>query len=195
MKKLLLAVVIVGLIVAISAPSNAQSKMSLSVGGDVMLPLGTFGDEFSLGFGGTVRGQYDFTPVISAGLEAGYFSWSAKSVTAPAVAPTIHGVPVRVFGKYYFMPEGAKMRFYGMAELGLFFGSSSVTVPSFTFLGVTYGGTTSASSTDFMYAPVVGVEIPAGKVAIDVSVRYDGIATSGSSTSNIGARVGVNFPL
>jgi len=43
-----------------------------------------------------------------------------------------------------------------------------------------------------MYAPVVGVEIPAGKVAIDVSVRYDGIATSGSSTSNIGARVGVN---
>ena len=195
MKKLLLAIVIVGLIVAISAPSSAQSKMSLSVGGDVMLPLGTFGDVFSLGFGGTVRGQYDFTPVISAGLEAGYFSWSSKSVTAPAVAPTFHGVPVRVFGKYYFMPEGAKMRFYGMAELGLFFGSSSVTVPSFTFLGVTYGGTTSASSTDFMYAPVVGVEIPACKVAIDVSVRYDGIATSGSSTSNIGARVGVNFPI
>jgi hypothetical protein len=63
-------------------------------------------------------------------------------------------------------------------------------------LGVTYGGgSASASSTDFMYAPVVGVEIPAGKVAIDVSVRYDGIATSGSSTSNIGARVGVNFPI
>ena len=196
MKKLLLAIVIVGLIVAISAPSSAQSKMSLSVGGDVMLPLGTFGDVFSLGFGGTVRGQYDFTPVISGGLEVGYFSWSSKSVTAPAVAPTFHGVPVRVFGKYYFMPEGAKMRFYGMAELGLFFGSTSVTLPSYTILGVTYGGgSASASSTDFMYAPVVGVEIPAGKVAIDVSVRYDGIATSGSSTSNIGARVGVNFPI
>ena len=34
-----------------------------------------------------------------------------------------------------------------------------------------------------------------GKMNVDLSVRYDGIATSGSSTSNIGFRVGLNFPI
>ena len=87
-----------------------------------------------------------------------------------------------------------------MAEIGLFFGSTGdVTVPGVTFGGVTYGGGTvsGGSSTNFNYVPAVGAEFPlgAGKTKLDASLRYDGIATSGSSSGNLGIRVGVNFPI
>lgn len=203
MKKLLLAVMVIAMVAVLASPSNAQSKISLSVGPDILLPLGTFGDAYSIGFGGTVRGQYDFTPMISAGLEAGYFTFSAKSVPAGQTAPSFHAIPVRLFGKYYFMPEGPSARFYGMVELGFWFSSVTVTTPAtpgVTIPGVgTFGGSPggsfSSSSTDFNYVPAVGVEFPMGKVKLDVSVRYDGVATSGSSTSLIGGRVAVNFPI
>jgi hypothetical protein len=195
MKKLFLAVVVVALVAAVAAPSNAQGKMDLSVGGDVLLPMGSFGDLYSIGFGGSARFQYNFTPMLSAGATAGYYTWTAKDVAAGLVKPTFSGVPVRVFGKYYFMPEG-KLRVYGIAELGLFFWSSKVSIaPIQTPIGPIGGGEFSSTGSDFNYAPGIGVEIPAGKVVVDGSVRYDGIATSGSSSGSLGFRVGVDFPI
>ena len=197
MKKLLLVVVALALVFAVSVPSQAQGKMSLSVGGDLLLPLGSFGDAVSMGFGGSVRGQYDITPMFSAGVTVGYYTWSAKS--SGIASYSFHGLPFRVFGKYYFMPEG-KLRVYGMFELGLFFGSTGdITVPGTTIPGLgTFGGGTvaGASSTDFNYVPEVGLEFPlgSGKTKLDASIRYDGIATSGGS-GNLGFRVGVNFPI
>jgi len=203
MKNLVLAVVVLAMIALVASPAGAQNKMSLSIGPDIMLPLGTFGDAYSIGFGGTARGQYDFTPMISAGVEAGYFTFSAKSVAAGFTAPSFHAVPVRLFGKYYFMPEGTGARFYGMLELGFWFSSVTVTTPGFAGITIPGVGTigavpsqsVSSSETDFNYVPAVGVEIQAGKMKVDVSVRYDGVATTGSSTSLIGARVGLNFPI
>jgi len=203
MKNLVLAVMVLAMVAVVASPAGAQDKISLSVGPDIMLPLGTFSDAYSIGFGGTARGQYDFTPMISAGLEVGYFTFSAKSVAAGFTAPSFHSIPVRVFGKYYFMPEGKGARFYGMVELGFWFSSSTVntpaipgvTIPGFGTIGGVPATSTSVSSTDFNYVPAVGVEIPAGKMKVDISVRYDGVATSGSSTSLIGGRVGLNFPL
>jgi hypothetical protein len=149
--------------------------------------MGDFGNGYSIGFGGSARGQYDFTPMFGAGLTVGYFTWSAKDVPAGVSKPTFSGLPIRVFGKYYFMPEG-KLRVYGQAELGLFFWSMSVELPFF--------GKVSTTGSDFSYAPVLGVEVPIGKTTmLDGSVRYDGIATSGSSISNIGIRLGVKFPV
>lgn len=192
MNKILVAVVICALVFSVGQ-ANAESKLSLSVGGDVLIPMGTFGDAVSTGFGGSVRGQYDITPMFSAGLTVGYYTWSGKDVSG-FTGPNFKGLPVRVFGKYYFMPAEQKVRVYGIAELGLFFGS--VDVPSFTILGVTYGGGTESSS-DFNYAPGVGAEIGlgGGNTKLDVSVRYDGIATEGETSGSLGARVGVSFPL
>jgi hypothetical protein len=54
----------------------------------------------------------------------------------------------------------------------------------------------STTGSDFNFAPGVGIEIPAGdKVKMDLSARYDMIATSGSSSGSLGIRVGVNFGL
>jgi len=192
MKKVLLAIVVLTLVFTVSNLSPAAGKLSLSVGADVLLPMGTFGDLVSTGFGGSVRGQYDFTPLASGGLTIGYYTWSGKDIEG--FKANFKGVPVRVFGKYYFMPEGEKVRVYGMAELGLFFGS--VDVPGVqTAFGTIGGG--SASETDFNYAPELGAEfaLGGGGTKIDVSLRYDGISATGGSDGSIGARVGVNFPL
>jgi hypothetical protein len=190
MKNILLAVLVLAMMVG---GANAASKLSLSVGPDVLIPMGTFGDGYSIGFGGSVRGQYDVSPMASVGVTIGYFTWSGKDVNGFTL-PNFKGLPFRVFGKYYFMPTGGT-RVYGIAELGLFFGSVgdvTQTVPGFGTITVSGG-----SSTDFNYAPGVGVELPlgSGSTKLDVSIRYDGIATSGSSSGSLGARVGINFPL
>jgi outer membrane protein W len=197
MKKLLLVVVALALVGFVSASSNAEGKIAISVGGDVLIPMGTFGDAQSTGFGGSVRGQYNVTPMFSVGLTAGYFTWSGKDRTIGGVTVkggTFKGLPVRAFGKYYFMPETEKVRFYGIAEVGMFFGSVDVPAVQTPF-GPIGGGT--ASSTDFNYAPGIGVEfgLGSGNTKLDISARYDGIAASGGSSGSLGARVGVNFGL
>ena len=198
MKKLLLAVVVMVLVVAVATPSNAQGKIFVGVGADVLLPMGTFGDGAGIGFGGSARGQYNVTPALSVGVTAGYYTWSAKDQTVGTVTvkgASLSGIPLRVFGKYYFMPEG-KLRVYGIAELGFFI--ASVSVPAQTFGSGAFAVTipaASASETDFNYAPGLGFELPSGKMNWDVSVRYDGIATTGSASGSIAARVGVNFAI
>jgi type 1 fimbria pilin len=202
MKKFFIAVMVLALALALASPTYAaEGKIKLSVGADVLIPTGDFSNGQSTGFGGSVRGQYDITPMFSAGLTVGYFTWSGKDYTVAGQnvsGASFKGLPVRVFGKYYFMPEGAT-RVYAIAELGLFF--SSVDVPSQT---VTIGGFTatsgggSVSSSDFNYAPGVGVELPlgsGGKTMLDLSARYDGIARSGASAGSIGFRAGVIFGL
>lgn len=194
MKKIASLSLVVVLALLMVGTASAQSKMSVSVGPDVLIPIGTFGDAYSIGFGGTARGQYDVMPNLGVGLTVGYFTFSYKGdVPAGVSKPSFSGVPVRVFGKYYFMPAGKQLTVYGIMELGFFF--SSVTVPSVSIPGFGTVGGGSASSTDFSYAPGVGVELPAGSLKLDFSVRYDGIATSGSSTGNLGVRAAVNFAI
>ena len=191
MKKLVLFVAIVALVFLVVSPSQAQKqKMLVGPGVDVLIPMGTFGDAVSIGFGGDGRFQYNFTPVVAGVGEVGYFVWSGKTV-AGVDLPNFKGFTIRVGGKYYFMPEGA-FRVYGMFKIGLFF--ASVTAPTIqTPLGPIGGGT--ASETDFCYVPEVGAEVPAGKMNVDFSIRYDGIATTGESSGSIGFRVGLNFPI
>ncbi|HCV42621.1 MAG TPA: hypothetical protein DGH68_03985 [Bacteroidetes bacterium] len=193
MKNLLLAVVLLALVVGFGNSSSA-GPISLSVGGDVLMPMGTFGDAYSMGFGGSVRGQYKITPMFSAGLTVGYYTWSGKDVNG-FKAPTLSGLPIRAYGLYYFMPEAEKMRVYGMLELGFFM--SSVTVPAQVVGGITVSPETSLSSTDFNYAPGLGIEFPlgSGSTKLDISVRYDGISATGGTNGSLGARVGVNFGL
>jgi len=198
MKNLLLAVTAVLVIVAMVAPASAQQhKMSLSVGPDVLIPMGDFGTAFSTGFGGTVRFQYDMNAMAAVGAETGYFTWGGKDITSggvTATGPGFHGIPFRVFGKYYFMPSGGT-RVYGLAAIGLFFGSTgdvTVNVPGFGSYTVS-----GASSTGFNWVPEVGVEFPmqGGKNAVDVSVRLEGISASGGTNTSIAFRAAYNFSI
>jgi hypothetical protein len=202
MKKLL--AVLLMFVVAFGASSaNAQSKMSLGVGADVLLPMGDWGDFVSTGFGGTVRFQYNLSPMGAIGAETGYLLWTGKDVSAGGFTfegPDFTGIPIRVFGKYYFMPEG-KLRVYGLGALGLFIGSTGDQEIDNPLAGIpgqpakiTVEG---ESSSDFNYVACLGFELPlgGGGTMLDVSARWDAIATEGTSANNIGFRAGVNFPL
>jgi|WetSurMetagenome_2_1015567.scaffolds.fasta_scaffold12935_4 hypothetical protein len=183
MKKLALVAMVMALVVMVSVSASAQGKMAVSVGPDVLLPMGTFGDAYGVGFGGTAQFDYSVMPMLVLTGKAGYLTWSAKDLPS-GVSASYGGVPFLVGAKYFFMPEG-KVRAYGHFELGLMFGSvsSSGTIPG---LG-SYSG--SAGTTDFTISPAVGVEIPAGaKGGIDVSARYFMILTSGSSSGSLGIR-------
>lgn len=190
MKKLALVATVVALVMMVSLSASAQGKMSVGAGVDILLPMGTMADAYSLGIGGTAQFEYSLTPMLALTGKAGYLTWSAKSQPS-GFSSSYGGVPFLVGAKYFFMPEG-KLRAYGHAELGFMFGSasSSGTIPG-------YGSySASASSTDFTIVPAFGVEIPAGaKGAVDISARYFLILTSGNSMGNIGIRAGYKMAI
>ena len=191
MKKLALAATVVGLVALLSFSASAQGKFALNIGADVMVPLGSFSDAVSIGFGGTARGEYAFTPQLSGTFRTGYLIWTGKTVNSVDLG-NWSGIPLLIGGKYYFQPEG-KMRFYGMAELGLMI--LSVSTPEIKVGNIVVLPSGSASSTEFTIAPTVGLEVPAGpKATIDFGVGYMLIASSGSA-SNITGRVGYKFLL
>ena len=189
MKKFALVLTVAALALMISSGAQAQGKMGASVGLEVLLPLGTFGDAAKIGIGGTGQFDYLLNPNIALTGKIGYITWGAKTGdTQGAVEASFSGIPILVGGKYYFQPAG-KTRFYGQFELGFFIMSVStkVNVPGFV------SSDFSASSTEFTVCPAVGVEIPAGpKGAVDISARFWGILSSGGS-SNIGLRAGYKF--
>jgi hypothetical protein len=181
----------------VSGRASAQGLISLGIGADVLVPTGTFGDAYSIGYGVSARGEYTFLPMVTGGVSLGYNTFSAKDVPAGYDKPKFSGVPFRVYGKYFFMPPHTP-RVYGMLEMGLFFWSESVSLPAYVVpgYGTIGGGTRSDSGTNFNLAPVVGVEIPAGgNLMMDLSARYDIIFTSGNSVGNFGIRAGVQFPV
>jgi hypothetical protein len=154
--------------------------MRLGVAGDLLFPTGDFGDVVSTGFGATVWLEYPSTPMFSFIGQVGYYNWSGKDITinippfgtTTISGPDVDGLSLRVGGRYYFTPKGGT-RVYGQGELGLLF-----------------------ASVDFAIAPVVGIVYPLSPTLdLDVSGRYDIIATSGSSSTSLGIRAGVSFGL
>jgi hypothetical protein len=174
--------------------------MVANVAADVLIPVGSWGDAVGVGFGGDAQFQYNFTPMVSGGVTIGYFTWGGKDVGGFDTGG-YSGLPFRVFGKYYFMPPAKKgVRVYGAVELGLFFGSSgdvTVTIPSFIpGQPATTSTVPGASSTDFNYVIAVGADLPIsadGRTKLTGNVRWDAIATSGTSANNFAFRVGVQF--
>jgi hypothetical protein len=192
MKKLALVATVAALVVMMSLSASAQGKMFLNVGGDVLLPLGSFSDAASVGFGGTVRFEYQLMPQLNGTFTTGYLMWSGKTVNSVDM-PSYHAIPFLVGAKYYFTPEAkGKAHIYGAAEIGLVvFGVGSKT---YTYGPYTYESP-SVSETDFALSPSVGVEFPVSdKGMLDISAKYLLITSTGSA-SNLGVRIGYKFPL
>lgn len=189
MKKVLVTIVTLFLFVGIS---QAQNKMYLNIGGNVMLPMGSFGDAAGTGFGGTAQFEMQFAPQIYGTATAGYITWGGKDQTilGQTYSYSTSAIPILVGAKYYFMPTGG---FYGHAQLGLFMFSSTSEHPAYTYLGVTVpGGKTSVSNSEFTFAFGAGYELPLSpKLMLDLGGSFLLI----SNSNNIGLRAGVKFGL
>jgi outer membrane protein W len=196
MRTVAIALLAVALILVATGTSSAQPKMGISGAVDILIPVGNWGNAYGVGFGGDAQFQYNFTPNVSAGLTLGYFTWGGKSQNGVDL-PGYKGLPLRLLFKYYFMPPKKQgIRPYAGAEAGLFFGSTGDVTVSTGIPGVGDYTIPGASSTDFNYVIAVGADYPVsadGKTMITGNVRWDAIATSGTSANNIAFRVGVLY--
>jgi len=183
MKKVLITIVALFLFVGIS---QAQNKMWLNIGGNVLLPMGDFGDAVGTGFGGTAQFEMQFMPQLLGTATIGYLMWGGKDITAFTGSnysgPDYTGIPILVGAKYYFMPGSG---FYGHAQLGLMlFSADDVTINGYTF--------DAGSSTEFTLGLGAGYELPLSpKLMLDLSGGFLLI----SDANNIGLRAGLKWGL
>ena len=191
------ALLLVVMLALIATPASSQkTKMDVSVGGDILYPVGgDFSDFYGLGYGGSVQWQYNLTPQAALGAEIGYFNWGGKDIAGSSTSyPSFGGLPLRALGKYYFSPPGRE-RIYAIAELGMFFGSTGDTEVPSPIPGSAPIKVEGTSSTDFTYVLGFGVDFPVsedGKIKLELSLRWDAIA-SDPSANNLALRIALTF--
>jgi len=200
MKSILTGALVLVLMLAVCAmPASAQkTKMDLSIGADILYPVGgNFSDAYGLGYGGTVQWQYNVTEVASVGATIGYFNWGGKDIAGTSLsAPDFGGIPLRALGKYYFSPPGQE-RIYALAEIGMFFGSTGDTEVPSPIPGSAPIKIEGTSSTDFNYVLGFGVDFPLsddGGMKLDLNLRWDAIASS-PAANNLALRIALTFPI
>lgn len=88
---------------------NAQTRRTeinprnswLKVGAGVGLPVGDLSDQSSVALSAEVKGQFLSTPHIGVGITSGYTHYIPKENFE-----NFGSVPIGLFGRYYFRPEG-----------------------------------------------------------------------------------------
>lgn len=181
--KLMLA----GLAVAGAATVNAQSPQ-VSLGVDLALPLGDFGEAYSLGVGPAAGFEFPVGDNIGLTAQLSYQFLTVDSELKDLVKSSSM-LPAQVGVKYYFMDQ--QEGFYGHAQLGIHSNSVTTEDQEFTFLGQTTtieGETT--SSTNFSWAIGAGYQLE----KLDIGLRYNSISPDSdiegaSASSYIGLRV------
>jgi hypothetical protein len=135
--------------------SNTFAQFSL--GAEVGLPMGNFGDIAGAGFGGSLRYEANISDKLNWSASAGYLSFSGKTYTYPGTNVTIPFgnfsiIPITGGVKYYF--SEVNNGFYGAADLGFNF----ISTYDVTYNSGNGGGynLSSASTTKFGLSPGVG---------------------------------------
>lgn len=174
MKKLFLSIaLVIGLVSASSVAFSQEGRFS--VGAELAIPMGDFGDAVGIGFGGSLRYEAPVGDNLGITGTAGYLSFSGKNG-----GESTYMIPVQAGLKYYFTEQ--QMGFYGHVMAGLhFYKSYEIDLVNFTIEETT----TSA----FSYAPEIGYHLD----NIDFGLRYQFVSTEGSTTSYLGLRVAYVF--
>lgn len=151
MKKILLTI---AAITCISLASFSQGRFS--VGAELALPLGDFGDAVGMGIGGTVRYEAPINDNINWTVTAGFISFMKKEIVTDYDGSAT-AIPIQGGIKYYFTESFNG--FYAAGELGVHLFSAKVEGP---------GLNESADETEFSFAPGVGYHLG----NLDLGARY-----------------------
>jgi len=150
---------------------NAFAQIrAFGVGGGVVLPTGNFGNFASTGFGGGVRGFYEYEGLDNIMLTGsiGYYPFGGKAYSLFGFETDYEYdwtvIPIMSGGRYYFGGTDAKTRLYLGAEAGIHIFSLSLNDKD----GNTVDNATVAGSTEFALLPMVGAEIG----PLDVYAEY-----------------------
>ncbi len=166
--------------------SNAQDPR-FSLGLELALPMGDYGDAVSTGFGGSFRYEGPIADKLALTGTLGYIIFPGKDIDinipgSPIV--TIEGkstyfVPIQLGLKYYFMEQQEGFYVHLMAGSHLYEAFSY----NSTFERVT------ESKAALSYAPEIGYHL----ANVDLGLRYQLVSTTGSTSSYLGIRVAYVF--
>jgi hypothetical protein len=173
MKKVF-TLVIVMLVALTSSKVFAQSgdkKFSLGIALEGALPVSGFSSIYSVGGGATLRAAISLDKSSAVTATSGVIVFAPKSSAGSGLKAQIN-VPVKAGFRYMFTDN-----VYGIGEAGITFAK--------IYASNGQGGTVSGNSTEFTYAPGIGVLLG----SFDASIRYEGYTGSGF----LGLRVGFNF--
>lgn len=143
--------------------ARAQSNINLSLGAELSLPVGTFGDVYSFGIGASGQANFGIGGTAALTLYAGYISYSLKSTYgsgSQGYIPLLGGVQF-----------GLSPKVFGSAQLG---------VTNFT-----KGG-----GTAFTYSPGIGFMLGRN---ISALLKYTAQSKNGATSGAVGARVAYIF--
>lgn len=171
MKKKLFSILLVTGLISVSTISYAHDAR-VSLGLEVGIPMGTFGDNQGIGFGGSLRYEAPLGDNAAITATAGYLTFGGKDFTESGI--TIKGestymIPIQAGLKYYFMEQ--QQGFYGHVMLGVHMYKSSETTYDLT-TGVTT--TKDKLKAAFSYAPEIGYHLD----NLDFGLRYQLFAIS-----------------
>src|SRR4051812_13349024 len=88
--------------------AKAGDNSRFSVGGELALPMGTFGDQSSIGFGGSLRYEMPMGDNLALMLTAGYLTFGSKAIDLGPFGKfdyTISMIPIQAGAKYYFTEQ------------------------------------------------------------------------------------------
>jgi opacity protein-like surface antigen len=180
MKKLIIASVMM-LALLFSTAVFAQG-VTYGINGEIALPMGDFGDAASMGFGGSVQGEYPFNEQVIGTASVGYLMWSPKDEYED-MDYSWSCIPIKAGAKYNFGTSGL----YGIFEAGMYMFSVEYEYEDEWF------GTISGddSESEFGFAPGVGFQMPVGEgnMKLDISAQYE---TAGDFDF-LGIDVGLRF--
>jgi hypothetical protein len=172
LRHLLGIVVVTGL--STSFLTAQESGFAISLGADVLAPLGEFRSEVLTGYGGSIKFNLFFSERLALVASVGLMSFEGKSDSLSS----LRGSPMRAGLKFYLVPN-ASTRVYCAGEAGLFVSTDKQN-----------------KSQGFSAAPIAGLEFLVGKTTcLDLSARYDYVDVSGRKRASLGVRVAASFPL
>ncbi|MBT8378878.1 MAG: hypothetical protein KJN64_06595 [Ignavibacteria bacterium] len=179
----------------VTTPGGEFMKMWLvGIMADISFPMGDFGDVASIGFSGHAMIGYMIARSLLINLTIGYQTYGAKE-EQEGFDYSASWVPLLVGLNYVFNPGKKFMPFIGFA-VGLYFFSTTITIPSVTIpgFGTVGGGEETGSSTEIGIAPRAGFYyMLAATTMLAITLQYDVIFSEGSSTSALAAMVGAMF--
>jgi hypothetical protein len=177
MRKSLLVVALV----LFSATTFAQNGR-VSLGLELAIPGGDYGDNAGTGFGGSLRYEHPVGDNIGLMGTVGYLTYGKKELDfgyGVKAEYTNSMIPIMVGGKYYFTDQ--QDGFYINLQLGLTMLTTKYEIPDYTVFGVTIPGSSETNSESaFTWSPGVGYALE----NLDFSVNYFAFSYEASSTIN-----------
>lgn len=179
MKKIILSTIF--LVSLFVLGNNAQAQIALGANVGVAVPLGTFGDACTLGFGGGVSGHYFVSPNLSIGANISYTSFGYKDVGGVKFDGSFNILGFAPTINYYFTEEG--FRPYVGTDLGYYnlsqsFGSGSI---SKGYIGL-------APTVGFLYGF-------SDNLSLNVNLKYGIVLSDPNSLSYLPVNVGILYTI